>query len=117
MKQQQCGLLKQRHLDSKGSFKGYSYREFDKKLFERGFDEFLKNKYMSDKLRLFQYAAILHTKTTDDKGKVSWSSEIILEPKTVLAKSDKDVLFRATREIPEDKAGDPDNVEIIVRPF
>jgi len=72
---------------------------------------------MSDKLRLFQYAAILHVKSTDDKGKVEWGAELILDPKTVLAKTEREVVFKATREIPEDKASDPDNVEIIVRPF
>lgn len=74
---------------------------------------------MSEKQRLFQYVVILHIKATNEKTGVSeyTGAEIIVEPKYLMAKSEKEVVFKATREVPEDKAGDPDNVEIIVRPF
>lgn len=74
---------------------------------------------MSEKQRLFQYAVILHLKTVNDKtGQTEYTgAEIIVQPKYIMAKSEKEVVFKATREVPEDKASDPDNVEIIVRPF
>lgn len=76
-----------------------------------------KNKTM-DKQRLFQYAVILHNYKTDDKGvKTYVGAELIVEPTMIMAKNDKEVAFKATRQIPEDKASDPDNVEILVRPF
>lgn len=72
---------------------------------------------MSDKQRLFQYAVILH-KTEVKNGKTEYvGAEVIVEPSTILAKNEKEVVFKATRLVPEDKATDPDNVEIIVRPF
>lgn len=66
------------------------------------------------KKKLFEYAVILHT--TDDKGKVT-NSEAIIKPKTILAKSEQDVAFKVTREIPDEHAENPDNVEIIIRSF
>jgi hypothetical protein len=63
---------------------------------------------------LFQYAVILHT--YDKKGNYV-DSQIIVEPKTALAKSEKDLVFKITREIPEEFATDPDNVQILVRNF
>lgn len=72
--------------------------------------------------RLFQYAVILH-EYEDVQGITTGStrnykdSKIIIEPKIVLAKSEKDLVFKVTREIPEEYAVNPDNVEIIIRPF
>ena len=64
--------------------------------------------------QLFQYAVILHER---DKDGVYVDSKIIIEPTTVLAKSEKDLVFKITREIPEEYAEDPDNVQILVRNF
>lgn len=63
--------------------------------------------------QLFQYAVLLH-KYID---KVYVDSEIIIQPTTRLAKSEKDLLFAVTREIPEEFAQDPDNIQILVRNF
>ena len=63
---------------------------------------------------LFQYAVILHT--YDKEGNYE-DSKVIVEPKTTLAKSEKDLVFKITREIPEEYATDPDNVQILVRNF
>jgi len=63
---------------------------------------------------LFQYAVILHKY---DKEWYYQDSQIIVEPKTALAKSEKDLVFKITREIPEEFAEDPDNVQILVRNF
>lgn len=72
--------------------------------------------------RLFQYAVILHeyekpTGTETIKSPVYKDSKVIIEPKIVLAKSEKDLVFKITREIPEEFAQEPDNVEIVIRPF
>ncbi len=63
---------------------------------------------------LFQYAVILH-KYGPDGAYVD--SEMITPPLFRLAKSEKDLLFALTREIPEKYAQDPDNIQILVRNF
>lgn len=63
---------------------------------------------------LFQYAVILHER---DKDANYVDSKIIIEPTTVLAKSEKDLVFKITREIPEEYASNPDNVQIVIRNF
>lgn len=72
--------------------------------------------------RLFQYAVLLHeyetpTGTETSKVPVYKDSKVIIEPKMALAKSEKELVFKITREIPEEFAQNPDNVEIIIRPF
>lgn len=62
---------------------------------------------------LFQYVVIFH-KMEDDEYV---DSEIVIEPKYILANTEKEVLFKATREIPEQYAVDPENVQILVRNF
>ena len=66
---------------------------------------------------LYQYAVLIHKYEEKDNKKVYVDSELIIEPKTVLAKSEKDLIFKVTREIPEKYAIDPDNVQILVRNF
>lgn len=66
------------------------------------------------KKQLFEYAVILHE--TDNKGEVK-SSKIIIEPTTMLGKSEKDVVFKVTRQIPDEHAENPDNVQILIRNF
>jgi hypothetical protein len=63
---------------------------------------------------LFQYAVLLHE--YDEKGNYT-DSKIIVEPKTALAKSEKDLVFKVTREIPEEFVSNPDNVQILVKVF
>lgn len=70
------------------------------------------------KKRLFTYAVIVHIKKEmDTKTVEEFDSKMVIEPTTILAKNDKDVLFKVTRLIPEEYTTDPENVEIIVRPF
>lgn len=75
-----------------------------------------------NKKQLFQYVVILH-KYDNPKADATSSvpvykdSEIIIEPKLILAKNERDVVFKVTREIPEEHAENPDNVEILIRPF
>jgi len=79
----------------------------------------IKQKQM--KKRPFQYMVLLHQYEKDDAnlkgGPVYKDSIVIIDLKTVMAKSEKELVFKITREIPEEHAGEPDNVEIIIRPF
>ncbi len=68
--------------------------------------------------QLFQYAVLLDEFTTNEKGeKVYKDTRVIIEPKNILAKETKEVLFKVTREIKEEDAKDPDNVRIVVKGF
>lgn len=69
------------------------------------------------KKTLFQYTVLFHEYETTEKGNVYKDSKIIQEPKFMLANSEKEVVFKATREIDEQYAKDPDNVEILIRNF
>ena len=66
---------------------------------------------------LYQYTVLFHEYETTEKGKTYKDSQIISEPKFVLASSEKEVIFKATREIDEKYAKDPDNVQILIRNF
>jgi len=66
------------------------------------------------KKSLFTYAVLLHTY---DKDKKYEDSTVIIEPTTILAKSEQDVAFKVTRAIPEEHAADPDNVQILIKAF
>jgi hypothetical protein len=74
------------------------------------------------KLQLFQYAVILHKKK-ESKGSEAIKndeidgSQLIIEPKWILAKDAKSAAFTATRAIDEKYASDPDMIEIQVRNF
>jgi len=63
---------------------------------------------------LFQYAVVLHEY---DKDKKYVDSKIIIDLTTALAKSEKDLVFKITRAIPEEYTENPDNVQIIIRNF
>ena len=69
------------------------------------------------KSKLFTYAVLLHKKVSTTETVEKFESEIIISPTNILAKSEKDVVFKVTRLIPEEHATDPDNVEILIRPF
>lgn len=72
---------------------------------------------MSEKRRLFMYAVILHTKEIKDGKPVYTGAELLIEPKYVLAANEKEVVFKATRAIPEEKASNPDDIDIVVKSF
>jgi hypothetical protein len=67
--------------------------------------------------QLFTYAVLFH-KHEEKEGKQEYKETVILvEPKTILARNDKEVAFKATREVPEEYANQSENIEILVRPF
>ena len=70
------------------------------------------------KKKLFQYAVIFHEYETNESGvKTYKDSKLIIEPKFVMAESEKELIFKATREISDEYAKFPDNVEILIRNF
>lgn len=64
--------------------------------------------------KLFQYAVLLHNHNDDG---AYLDSEIIIHPSFRLAKTEKELLFAITREIPEKYVENPDNIQILVRNF
>lgn len=68
------------------------------------------------RLRLFEYAMLLHPKTDKD-GKDIGKTEFITFSNHILAKDEKQVGIIAAREIPKEHMDDLDRVEILVRPF
>lgn len=68
--------------------------------------------------KLFTYAVLFHEHETNDKNEVKYKDTVIvIEPKTVVAKDEKELVFKITREIPEKYATDPNNVQILVKAF
>ncbi len=67
--------------------------------------------------QLFQYTVLYDEFETAEKAKVYKDSKILVEPKFALASSEKELIFKATREIDEKYASDPDNVRILIRNF
>lgn len=67
--------------------------------------------------QLFQYSVLLHEYTEKDGKKEFKDTKIIIEPKFELAKSEKDLVFKITREIPEEFAANPDDIQILIRNF
>lgn len=69
------------------------------------------------KKKVFQYMVVLHENEMVDGKEVYKDSKVVIDLKTVMAKNEKELVFKVTREIPEEYATDPDNVEIIIRNF
>jgi hypothetical protein len=66
--------------------------------------------------QLFQYAIIWHPteKQIKDEG---LKSTVLVEVKTILAKDQNSATMAAAMEIPADKKGELDQIQIAVRPF
>lgn len=70
------------------------------------------------KKKLFRYYVLLHEfDKKEDGSKIYRDSKLVIEPKNVLALTEKEVVFKVTREIPEEYATEPDNVEIVIGNF
>ena len=70
------------------------------------------------KQSLFQYAVIVHQYVINDKQVREYTeSKMVIEPKTVLAVSDNDLKFSIIREIPDEYAKKPEDLDIVIRPF
>jgi hypothetical protein len=69
--------------------------------------------------KLFEYAVLYHPKPTkeqNDRGETP-KSEVLIEPKSVLATSPEQVSILAGRSIPDTHVDKLEDIEIIVRPF
>jgi hypothetical protein len=68
--------------------------------------------------QLYQYVAIYHKHEFNEEGiKVYTDSELIIEPKYVLANDEKEVIFKATKHVGQYYAQSPDSVEIVIKKF
>lgn len=67
-------------------------------------------------MRLFEFAAFYEPKSENGKESPE-KPRIIVEPKTVLAKDEKQASLLAARSIPEEYVDKLEFVEIAVRPF
>lgn len=66
--------------------------------------------------KLFQYAILWHPtekQVKDDGAK----SKVLVEPKTIMAIDQSNAAMAAAMEIPADKKGELDQIEIVLRPF
>lgn len=68
------------------------------------------------KLKLFEYAVLLHPETDKD-GNEDGNTLIIKDVSKVLAKDEKQVSVLAARAIPDEHIDALDRIEIVVRPF
>lgn len=68
------------------------------------------------KLKLFEYAVLLHPEMDKDDKPIGKSS-ILKEMTRLLAKDEQQIGMLAAREIPKEHIEHLDRVEIIVRPF
>lgn len=68
--------------------------------------------------QLYQYVAIYHKHEFNEEGiKVYTDSELLIEPKYVLANDEKEVIFKATKHVGQYYAQSPDSVEIVIKKF
>lgn len=68
------------------------------------------------KLKLFEYAMLLHPELDKDSKEMG-KTTVLKSPAVLLAKDDKQVGILAARDIPEEHISHLERVEIIVRPF
>jgi len=65
---------------------------------------------------IYEYAVILQPKYDKDDNEVE-AGKIVVEPTTILAKSDEKVAMIAARAIPDDAISEIDRLTVVVRPF
>ena len=65
--------------------------------------------------KLFNYAVIWHP--TAEEFADGEQSELVIGPTTTLATDENEVKFIANREVPDEFAKEPGQLEVIVRPF
>lgn len=67
------------------------------------------------KLNLYQYCMLLHPKEKD--GEFEGETTMLIEPRTVLAKDEKQAAIKIARKIPDNQMENLDRIDIVVRPF
>ena len=66
-------------------------------------------------MQLFEYSVIFVP--TSEQEKAGKRAEILIPTKTMLSKSASIVTTMASREIPEDRLGELEQIQVVVRPF
>lgn len=68
--------------------------------------------------QLFEYAVILNEKTDKD-GETVEEAQIVVEPRTILARDGDQAAMLAARAIPDEHTtnGKLDRLQVVVRPF
>lgn len=69
------------------------------------------------KMKLFEYAILLHPLEQKDSKEASEKTSVIKYPTVILARDDKQAGMLIAREIPADYVDKLDQIEVIVRPF
>lgn len=69
--------------------------------------------------KLFEYAIVHNPKPTKDAqgNDTTKPATLLVEPKHILARDEKEVAMRGAREIPDTHLDKLDEVEVLVRPF
>lgn len=69
--------------------------------------------------KLFEVAIIHNPKATKDAqgNDTTKAASVLMEPKHILAKDEKEVAMRGARDIPDAYLDKLDEVEVLVRPF
>lgn len=65
---------------------------------------------------LFQYAILWHPTEKQEKEE-GLKSIVLSEVKTVLAKDQASATMMAAMDIPSDKKGELDQIQVVIRPF
>lgn len=102
-------------------YKYHNLSNFSLDIFKEAIEDYYLNN-TNMKKKVYQYMVILHEYENPTGSETSSipkykDSKIIIGLTTTLASSEKELVFRVTREIPEEYASNPDNVEILIRPF
>lgn len=87
------------------------YCNGDKYLFET-----IKTYNNMSNSKLFQYAVLWHPTEKQIKEEGA-KSKVLVEPKTILAPNQEKASMIAVMEIPADKKGELDQIEVVLRPF
>lgn len=67
--------------------------------------------------RMFQYCVLQHIYEVTDGKRVYKDTKVITDVSTILEKDEKSAVFKITRQIPEEAAQNPEDVEIRIRDF
>lgn len=68
--------------------------------------------------KLFEYVILKHNyKEEEGKEPFYLDTELIEGPLTMLAKTEKEVMFKLTKELAPQHSANPDNIEFVIRNF
>lgn len=68
-----------------------------------------------ERVKVYEYVVVF--RPDEDGDEEERGPEIVLGPKVILAKSEKEVVMRVSREVPEKWADDLADLDVTIRPF